>query len=97
MIGAISTTGHGETILRYNVAQRILQRMDLLKESPQVATETVLRDMTDRLKYTAGAITLDTKGDVGIHFTSLKMAWTYRKGNKIYSGIRHGDNFVEDA
>lgn len=97
MIGAVSTTGHGETILRYNVAQRILQRIDFLQESAQKATETVLHDMASRLNYTAGAITLDRKGEVGIAFNSLKMAWTYRKGNKIYSGIRHGDNFVEDA
>lgn len=97
LIGAISTTGHGETIMRYNVAQRILQRMDLLKESAQTATETVLHDMTERLKYTAGAITLDKKGDIGIYFTSEKMAWTYRKGDKIYSGIRPGDNFVENV
>lgn len=97
MIGAVSTTGHGETIMRFNVAQRIIQRMDLLNENPQIATETVLREMVNRLNYTAGAITLDTKGNVGINFNSEKMAWTYRKGNKIYSGIRLGDNFIEDA
>lgn len=83
--------------MRYNVAQRILQRMTHLQESAQTATETVLRDMTARLKYEAGAITLDKNGEVGIGFTSHKMAWTYRKGNKIYSGIRSGDNFIEDA
>lgn len=70
--------------------------MDLLKEDVQTATETSLRDMTRRLTYTAGAITLDTKGDVGIYFTSEKMAWTYRRGNKIHSGIRLNDHFVED-
>lgn len=71
--------------------------MDLLKESAQTATETVLNGMSERLPYKAGAITLGTKGDVGIFFNSLKMAWTYRKGNKIYSGIRPGDNFIEDV
>lgn len=96
-MGTVSTTGHGETIMRFNVAHRILQRMDLLKESAQTATENVLREMTRRLKYTAGAITLSPKGEPGIYFTSQKMAWTYRKGNRIFSGIRLGDNFVEDA
>lgn len=93
----MSTTGHGETIMRFNVAQRILQRIDLLGESAQIATETVMQDMTDRLNYTAGAITLDKNGEIGISFSSLKMAWSYRKGNKIHSGIRPGDNFIEDA
>ncbi|XP_031628614.1 probable isoaspartyl peptidase/L-asparaginase GA20639 [Contarinia nasturtii] len=97
LVGAVSTTGHGESIMRYNVAQRILQRMLHLKESAQNATEITLLEMTERVSYSAGAITLDTKGDVGISFTSKKMAWAYRKGNKIHSGIRHGDNFIEDA
>lgn len=83
--------------MRFNVAQRIMQRMELLKESPQTATETVLTGMSERLPYTAGAITLDNAGNIGIHFNSLKMAWTYRKGNQIHSGIRPGDDFVEDA
>lgn len=83
--------------MRYNVAQRIMQRMELLKESAQAATEAVLSGMEERLPYNAGAITLDNKGNVGIHFNSLKMAWTYRKGNKIHSGIRPGDDFEEDA
>lgn len=96
-MGTVSTTGHGETIMRFNVAQRILQRMNLLGESAQNATENVLHEMTQRLTYTAGAITLSPTGEPGIYFTSQKMAWTYRKGNKIYSGIRLGDNFVEDA
>lgn len=83
--------------MRYTVAARILQRMALLNESAQTATEKVLHEMTERLTYTAGAITLNTKGEVGIHFTSQKMAWAYRKGNKMHSGIRIGDNFIEDV
>lgn len=81
--------------MRFNVAQRILQRIDLLNESAQQATENVLRDMTQRLNYTAGAITIDKTGQLGIHFTSIKMAWAYRKGNELHSGIRLGDDFVE--
>lgn len=83
--------------MRYNAAMRILQRMDLLGEKPQRANEIVLRDMSERLTYKAGAITLSAKGEVGIYFTSRKMAWSYRKGNTIYSGIRPGDNYTEDA
>lgn len=96
-MGTISTTGHGETIMRFNVAQRILQRMHLLNETSQLATENVLKEMTKRLTFEAGAITLSPNGEPGIYHTSKKMAWTYRKGNKIYSGIRRGDNFEEDA
>lgn len=96
-MGTISTTGHGETIMRYNVAQRILQRMTLLREEPQAATKYVLDEMTKRLTYSAGAITLSPSGETGIYFTSPKMAWAYRKGNKMHSGIRRGDDFIEDV
>lgn len=96
-MGAVSTTGHGETIMRYDLAQRILQRIELLGENAQAATENVFHRLEQRLRYKAGAITLDKNGNVGIHFDSLKMAWTYRKGDKIHSGIRLGDDFIEDA
>lgn len=97
MIGCVSTTGHGETIMRFNVAQRILQEMQHSNVSAQTATENVLHAMTSRLNYTAGAITISKDGNVGIYFTSQKMAWAYQKGNEIHSGIRIGDNFVENA
>lgn len=95
--GAVSTTGYGETIMQFNVAQRIIQRMELLKEDAQTATERVLEDMTRRLTFTAGAITIDTSGKTGIYWTSEKMAWAYQKGDKIHSGIRRGTDCVEDA
>lgn len=83
--------------MRYNVAQRILQHIELLGESAQTATEVVLRGMKERLPHGAGAITLDKSGNVGIHFISKKMAWAYRKADKVHSGIRLGDDFIEDA
>ncbi|KAJ6636748.1 putative isoaspartyl peptidase/L-asparaginase [Pseudolycoriella hygida] len=73
--GGVSTTGHGETIMRYNVAQKILQRIE----------------------YLAGAITIDASGNVGVYFTTKKMAWAFRKGNQLHYGIRSGDDFIEPA
>ncbi|XP_037052342.1 probable isoaspartyl peptidase/L-asparaginase GA20639 [Bradysia coprophila] len=95
--GGVSTTGHGETIMRYNVAQKILQRIEYLNEDAQTATRIVLEKMTERLTHAAGAITIDINGNVGHYFTAKKMAWAYRKANHIYYGIRIGDNFVEPA
>ena len=83
--------------MRYNVAQRILQRIELLGESAQAATEAVLQGMAKRLPHGAGAITLDKNGSIGIHFNSKKMAWAYRKSDKMHSGICLGDDFIEDA
>lgn len=51
--------------------------------------------MTSRLKNTAGAITLSKNGDVGVHFSSNRMAWAYVKDDKIFYGIDH-DQFLSE-
>lgn len=96
-IGGVSTTGHGETIMRYNLAQRILQKIVCEKQNAQTATESVINEMTKRCKGTAGAITIDKNGNIGIHFSSKRMAWAYIKGNELHYGINHGEDFVEKA
>lgn len=83
--------------MKFNVAQRVLQRMELLKEDAQTATERVLDEMMRRLKFTAGAITVGVDGQIGIYWNSEKMAWAYQKSNKIHSGIKKGQDFIEDA
>ncbi|KAG4074355.1 hypothetical protein HA402_008764 [Bradysia odoriphaga] len=95
--GGVSTTGHGETIMRYNVAQKIVQRIEFLGETAEVATRAVLEAMTDRLIQTAGAVTIDAGGNVGFFWTSEKMAWAYRKGDEVHFGIKHGEDYVEPA
>lgn len=95
--GAVSVTGNGEIIMRFQVASRILQRIEYLNESAAVATAKVLEEMTSRLVQTAGAITIDRNGEIGMHWTSEKMAWAYRKGDTVHYGIKHGDDLVEKA
>lgn len=87
LIGAVSTTGHGETIMRYNLAHAIMSRIKLLNKDAQSATEESLEEMTATMEGTAGAITIDYQGNVGIYFTSTMMAWAYQKENCVFSGI----------
>lgn len=94
--GAVSTTGFGEAIMRYNVAARIMQRIELLGESAQEATERVLDGMTARIPdMTAGAITVDKTGAIGVYWTSEKMAWAWQKGEELRYGIKKGEEFVD--
>lgn len=94
--GAVSTTGHGETIMRYALAARIAGRMELLDEGAQAATQAVLEAMQQRLGNGAGAIAVDRHGDVGIWWTSPKMAWAWQSGDEeVHFGIRRGEEFVE--
>lgn len=83
--------------MRYNVAQKIVQRIEFLGENAETATRMVLEAMTDRLMQTAGAITIDAGGNVGFFWTSEKMAWAYRKGAEVHYGIKHGEDYVEPA
>ncbi|XP_055844764.1 probable isoaspartyl peptidase/L-asparaginase GA20639 [Episyrphus balteatus] len=95
-IGGVSTTGHGETIMRFNLAQRILQNINHKHVSAQQATEDVCKEMTQRLIGTGGAITIDKEGNIGIYFTSKRMAWGYIKDNQLVYGINKGETFTEN-
>lgn len=94
-VGGSSATGHGESIARVCLCRHITGLMQN-GLSPQKATEEALSYMRDRTGDTAGAITLSKHGEVGIHFTSKRMAWAYGKQGKIYSGINPGDNYVHE-
>lgn len=97
LLGGVSTTGHGETILKYNLAQRILNRMHYDKVDAQTATEETLKDMTARLNQKAGAITVSPNGEFGFYWTSKKMAWAYQENLKeIHYGILQGEDYIED-
>lgn len=71
--GGVSTTGHGETIMKACLAHDIIKRIDYLGEDAQTATETACKNMTERFIGTGGAITIDNKGKVGVSFTARRM------------------------
>ncbi|GLH13818.1 Probable isoaspartyl peptidase/L-asparaginase CG7860 [Gryllus bimaculatus] len=93
-VGTVSTTGHGESIIKTNLAHSIivLMRQGL---SAQDATQRALDELGRRLNNTAGAITLSNKGDVGVAFISKRMSWAYRKGNEMHYGIDPDQHCVE--
>jgi len=72
-VGGVSTTGHGETIMKACLAHDILKRIDYLNEDAQTATEKACKNMTERFTGTGGAITIDSKANVGVYFTSIRM------------------------
>lgn len=44
-----------------------------------------------------GAITLSKIGEIGVYFSSERMAWAYQKGNEVHYGIEHDQDEVEIA
>ena len=94
-IGGISATGTGESIMKAVLVFDILKRMEYLNEDIQTASDTVNQRMKERFPGDGGTIAIDKKGNVGISFTSNRMAWAYQKENTIYYGINKGDYYEE--
>lgn len=94
-VGAVSATGQGETIMRYNVASRILALIEYQGLSAKDATMQVLEDMTARFNQTAGIISIDYEGGLGIYFTSNRMLWAYQRGEELHFGADKNEDEVE--
>lgn len=80
--------------MRSVLTHDIMKRMDYLNEPVQKATENACKNMTERFHGTGGVVALDKLGNVGIYFTSQRMAWAYQKQDKVYYGIEL-DDFYE--
>ncbi|XP_035432310.2 probable isoaspartyl peptidase/L-asparaginase GA20639 isoform X1 [Spodoptera frugiperda] len=93
-IGGVSTTGHGESILKYCLAHSIIKLMENGTDA-NTATTMAVNGMTSRLHNTAGAITLSKNGEVGVHFSSNRMSWAYIRDGQIFYGINPGEQFCE--
>ena len=93
-LGAISTTGHGESILRFTLGSRILLALSDGSENreerhPVNATVgACLDEMWARLGGCGGAICLNPTGELGISFTTERMAWAMRSTRS--GGVRCG-------
>ncbi|XP_023174529.2 probable isoaspartyl peptidase/L-asparaginase CG7860 [Drosophila hydei] len=94
-VGGVSCTGQGETIMRYNLAQRILGAIQQQGLTAQAASEQECKRMTERIGGTGGAIIIDHKGDMGISWSTPRMAWGYVRDGIIHYGINHNEVFQE--
>ncbi|XP_066246193.1 probable isoaspartyl peptidase/L-asparaginase GA20639 [Euwallacea similis] len=94
-IGAVSTTGHGESIAKFCLAHAIIKAMEYGNKTADEATNQVIESMTARLNNSAGAITISKTGEIGIGFTSQRMSWAYRKGDEVHYGIEKGQHKIE--
>jgi beta-aspartyl-peptidase (threonine type) len=84
---AVSTTGHGEAIMRVSLSRHIVS---LLKELPlQEATSAGLEYMRTRVEGFGGAIAVNSKGEVGVYFTTEQMPWaSMASASELKYGVR---------
>ena len=85
-VGAVSTTGHGESILKVNLAKLVLTYMDT-GMGVQEAAEKALGYMSVRVNGTGGLVALDCEGNTAHAFTTSRMVWASIKDGKLESGI----------
>jgi beta-aspartyl-peptidase (threonine type) len=85
-MGGVSTTGHGEAIMRVNLAKLVLTYMEMGMHI-QEASEKALGYMALRVNGSGGLIALDADGNMGHAFTTKRMVWASIKDGELETGI----------
>ena len=85
-VGGVSTTGHGESIMKVNLAKLVLNYVEA-GMGIQEAADKALGYMSVRVKGNGGLIALDADGNIGASFTSKRMVWASIKDGKLESSI----------
>lgn len=93
-VAAISTTGHGESILRVCLAHRVASSVQQ-GASAQEASDEAVEHMKERVRGAGGLVTVDAAGRVGVSFSSERMTWAYAKDGDLHSGILPGEDCQE--
>ncbi|XP_037585643.1 isoaspartyl peptidase/L-asparaginase-like [Cebus imitator] len=94
-IGAISTTGHGESILKVNLARLTLYHMEQGK-TVEEAADLSLGYMKSRVKGLGGLILVSKTGDWVAKWTTTSMPWAATKDGKVHFGIDPGETTIKD-
>uniref|UniRef100_A0A8C4T9J3 Isoaspartyl peptidase/L-asparaginase n=1 Tax=Erpetoichthys calabaricus TaxID=27687 RepID=A0A8C4T9J3_ERPCA len=85
-IGAVSCTGHGESIMKVTLARLILFHMEQGKSAEEAAEEG-LHYMGSRVGGGGGAIVVGRAGDWTARFTTERMAWASVKETTLSYGL----------
>ncbi|KAM4041796.1 isoaspartyl peptidase/L-asparaginase-like [Anomaloglossus baeobatrachus] len=94
--GAVSTTGHGESIMKVTLARQVLFNMEK-GESPQIAADHSLEYMKNKVHGRGGLIVVSKSGEWAARFTTRRMAWASVENNILTYGLNPGENFQENV
>ncbi|XP_077586450.1 isoaspartyl peptidase/L-asparaginase [Stigmatopora nigra] len=93
-VGAVSTTGHGEAIMKVTLARLILFHMEQ-GLSAEAASDLSLNYMKSRVHGLAGVVTVDPLGQWAARFSSLQMVWAAAQKESLHYGLYAGEHFTE--
>lgn len=94
LLGAVSTTGHGETIMKITLARLILFHMEQ-GQSAEAASDLGLTYMKSRLEGLGGVVTVDAQGHWAARFSSNQMAWAAAQKDTLHYGLYTGEHFTQ--
>ncbi|XP_028280046.1 isoaspartyl peptidase/L-asparaginase-like [Parambassis ranga] len=92
--GAVSTTGHGEAIMKVTLARLILFHMEQ-GQSVEAASDLGLAYMKSRVEGLGGVVTVDPQGNWAARFSSLQMAWAAAQKDTLHYGLYCGEHFTQ--
>ncbi|XP_041922508.1 isoaspartyl peptidase/L-asparaginase [Alosa sapidissima] len=92
--GAVSCTGHGESILKVTLARLVLFHIEQGKAVSE-AVEKALQYMGERVQGGGGAIALCPSGKWAAKFTTERMAWACVDAEALHYGLNPREEFKE--
>lgn len=91
-VGGVSTTGHGESILKVGLARLVTTLMEMKGMKGKEAVKESLERMRKRTGGCGGLILLDADGEYVRGFTTNRMAWAaIGKDGLLKSGVDRDD------
>ncbi|XP_074502466.1 isoaspartyl peptidase/L-asparaginase [Sebastes fasciatus] len=92
--GAVSCTGHGESILKVTLARLILSHIEQGK-SVADSSQLSLQYMGDRVRGAGGAIVVSLSGEWAATFTTERMAWAAVDKDVLWYGLEPKERLKE--
>ncbi|KAK4324318.1 hypothetical protein Pmani_005034 [Petrolisthes manimaculis] len=93
--GAVSTTGHGESIIKVCLARHIVSLIEK-GQTPKDSIRDSLQYMESRVKGFGGAIAVSRIGQVATHFSTPRMPWAYVKARQLHFGMHPDQHCTEE-
>ena len=94
--GAVSTTGHGESIMKVLLAREVVYNMES-SHPPENACKRALQTMFTETGGQGGVIAIDKHGQAGSSFTTRRMAWATVKEGVLKYGIEPNEEIADPS
>ncbi|NWX84312.1 ASGL1 asparaginase, partial [Nothoprocta pentlandii] len=92
--GAVSTTGHGESIMKVVLARLVLHHMEQ-GMAPAAAADAALDYMKRRVGGLGGVIVVSSSGQWAARFSTQQMSWAAVQDEQLLHGIYAGEQHTE--